>query len=670
MRVKTLILIMILGMLLIPSCICDVSEATPTVTYGSDSVGGRLITFDPNGGNGGYNQYVISENKVYFPTEYGDNDNRQAYRNGYVLMGWTGEDGKTYYPGLSYEPTSSRYNALWDDIRYECCSRIQGSSNVRMADAQHIVVSQNGSIPLDTSNDYGATIVIKNCASQPLLRYTLTVTYNGHTTTSTYESINGTVSSDWLTMTLKGGSFSFSGTTDKVGVHEITLRVQTKKMGGSYGDLDDAKNVWFVSVCDKDTDPSNIRHVYYNGTDVARGPYGTAIQLPNADVYNKRQNGWSMMVDGSPVTYPLGGSYTIKDKDITLVASEYTDSDLSSGAIGIIAYNSNGGYYEGSFAGLVLSDGCATLKDGSIVKKSGKVFIGWNLTGSPSDAIYPAGYSFRANSEYTELVAVWGTSSSKVDVDFVNPSNGTQNFTLSLTPNHEYVLPMNNIYAPSGYTFKGWSEDRYDVGSGTAIAVNSVHISSNKTYYAIFEKGTGGVVTTYTVTYSDDSGTPRIAEITAGGKAPKFIASQSNGKAFDCWRLSNGQEWDFSRPITQDIDLIANYLPIFHLEIDGTTVKVILDCDSSKTRVSFSDGFSDGLVHKVSPNTNGHVTVTVDTVNGQYTAVYSYSVGSDVDVGDDDDNKDSEKKNDDLTYWLVGAFLVILAVLLIGRMYL
>ena len=72
----------------------DDSSASYSSTFGSDSVGAERIVFDSNGGSGGYAQYVLNGNSVYFPTEYkapgtSNNTYSQIARSGYVLMGWS-----------------------------------------------------------------------------------------------------------------------------------------------------------------------------------------------------------------------------------------------------------------------------------------------------------------------------------------------------------------------------------------------------------------------------------------------------------------------------------------------------------------------------------------------------------------------------------------------------
>ena len=94
-------------------CIADGSDASYASTFGSDSVGAERIVFDSNGGSGGYAQYVLNGNSIYFPTEYkapglSNTAYSQISRNGYVLTGWS-EDrnvpSPAYQPGQSYTVT-------------------------------------------------------------------------------------------------------------------------------------------------------------------------------------------------------------------------------------------------------------------------------------------------------------------------------------------------------------------------------------------------------------------------------------------------------------------------------------------------------------------------------------------------------------------------------------
>ena len=166
------------------------------------------------------------------------------------------------------------------------------------------------------------------------------------------------------------------------------MNLKTKGVGGSYGDIDDLTCRWYVSSVDSENDASNIMHITYDGEDVGFGPYHTAVKL--SDSVSQRQKGWNVIVDGSPAVFPVGGSYFLVKKETVLSVSEYTfDEIVASGVVGVVAYNANGGYYNGPFAEIVPVDGYSGLKNGSAVSKEGCVFLGWNLTGSSDDPIYP-----------------------------------------------------------------------------------------------------------------------------------------------------------------------------------------------------------------------------------------------------------------------------------------
>ena len=830
----------------------DDSEASYASTFGSDSVGAERIVFDSNGGSGGYAQYVLNGNSVYFPTEYkasgvSNNTYSQISRTGYVLMGWSESSNATspsYSPGQSYTVTNDRtFYAVWKDLTYDCIDRFGGSGNDHDSEAQHVIVQSGSSPDLTIDDETGAYILMRASIDRGSIRYILTV--NGVSSTAT--QTNTSISADWLTLDIsRSGEFSFSGTPNRVGIYEITVEMQTKGMGGSWGELEDIWCKWYVSTYDSN-DPSNIYHVTYNGNDCGYGPFHTAVKLPNS--VSVRQKGWNVIVDGSPAIFPVGGSYTLVKKETILTVNEYTfDEVAASGVAGVIAYNANGGFYSGSFAELVPSDGYTGLKNGSIVTKEGHSFLGWNPTGSASDVIYTSGYLYDIQGEYTELKAVWGTPGSSATLYFENPGDGTQNFSYVTSAGYRYALPVNGITL-SGYDFIGWSETRYDVGTGIADAGNSVQVTSTKTYYAVFQPrvytctihydgngGTGvlgdqsetvssvphymtvagcpfsyagysfagwsetryadspsylpgssycftdsGEVTLYavwtevpmvdtnvfylifngngpsvtnvppqvyritsetetafyvpsavpqrdgyrfigwsetsfgnaqydpgeritlvladgqnsktltlfavweqkviggdgtevTVTFVADSGTLRSVKVPSGNSVMQISAPTIEGRAFLGWFTPSGK-WDFSSPVTEDMTLTAKYLKIFHLDINENSINVILDCNSSSTKVQFSDGFTGTYdsasipAHTVTPNTSGSVTVTVTTEDGQFSAVCHYTASGEI-VEDDHEEEKKGFQIDETVYYVAGGIVGILALFIVGRMFL
>lgn len=493
---KILIIAGALVAVMLASCMMSFdSDASYSVTFGSDSVGAEKIVFDSNGGSGGYAQYVLNGNDILFPSEYkGDGTSDILYskigRDGYVLIGWSEDRGASepiYYPGQTYTVVTDRtFYAVWKDLTYDCVERVSGSSLNYETEAQSILVLTGTSAVLDTSEGYGSIEIMMSALNRTNLEYTLSVSFDGSVRTSVLDSRTGSISADWLTATFNSGSFSFSGSPDRSGIYEITLNLKTKGVGGSYGDIDDLTCRWYVSSVDSENDASNIMHITYDGEDVGFGPHHTAVKLP--DSVSQRQKGWNVIVDGSPAVFPVGGSYSLVKKETVLSVSEYTfDEIAASGVVGVVAYNANGGYYNGPFAEIVPVDGYSGLKNGSAVSKEGCVFLGWNLTGSSDDLIYPTGYLYDFIDAYTELKAVWGPDSCSVaEIFLVNPGDGVQNNSFNAFVGFDYALPVNG-FAVSDHVFVGWSLNRYEVGSGDPLEGHHVTVSGNATYYAVFE---------------------------------------------------------------------------------------------------------------------------------------------------------------------------------------
>lgn len=504
------ILLVILAIALCPlTLIADEYDASYSMTYGSDSVGAEKIIFDSNGGSGGYAQYVLNGNTILFPTEYkkpgpSNTSYSAIHKTDYVLLGWSESRTATipqYYPGQSYTVTSDRtFYAVWGDLTYDCIEVFGGQEGVRYTEAQHSVAHIGSDPGLIIGNDTGAYVLMVAATERTGFRYTLTVEHNGIAVTSETTSRNVSISADWLTLNISNsGEFSFSGMPAYSGIYSINVQMQTKGIGNVYGEYEDLECRWYVSAVDPNSDASDMLHVTYEGEDIGYGPYHTAVKLP--DAVSKRQKGWNVVVDGSPAIFPVGGSYSTVIKETVLTASEYTYDEISAaGVVGIMAYNANGGFYTGAFAELVPVQGYKGLKGGDIVSKEGCTFLGWNLTGSPTDPIYPVGYLYDIEEEYTEMKAVWAESKVEMfKVHLVNPSDGNQNTSIDVAAGYHYMLPVHGFEA-SGYEFIGWSNAENPVGKGLPTESEIFEAEATKTYYAVYRP------VTYTVTIHYDAG--------------------------------------------------------------------------------------------------------------------------------------------------------------------
>ena len=523
------------------SCFCiltDESDASYSITYGSDSVGAERIVFDSNGGGGGFAQYVLNGNQIYIPTEHeSSGHSNNAYskisKEGHVLLGWS--ESRTasvpqYYPGHIYTVTSDRtFYAVWGDLTYDCMEKYGGISNDLYAEAQHADAVVNGNPGLVVDDDTGSYILMRSVIDRGSIRYILTVDHDGQSVSSIANTTNTSISADWVTMSISNtGVLTFSGTPDTTGVFLIQVEMQTRGMSGSYGDLENLFCRWYVTVSDPEHDASSIMHVTYEGEDIGYGPYHTAVRLP--DSVSQRQKGWDIVVDGSHAVFPVGGSYSVAKKETVLVKSEYTfDEIAASGIIGVIAYNANGGSYNGAFAELVPVSGYQGLKSGSIVSKQGCSFLGWNATGSPSDPIYPVGYLYDIGSGYSELKAVWSQSPvSFFKVHLVNPGSGSQNVSFDAVAGYSYMLPVHG-FEQSGYDFLGWSDTRSDPGKGQVTEGDSVELASTRTYYAVYRP----ITYTFTIHYLSGAGEGSMPDQTVESETVPFYMTLL-GSVFIC----------------------------------------------------------------------------------------------------------------------------------------
>ena len=501
-----------LAIALVPT---DESEAE---TFGSPDVGAKLIEFDANGGYGGYGQYVLSGDRFYFPTERetpGDlnSDYDRIAHDGFVLAGWSTQNDATspqFYPGSLSDAVTvkEKYYAVWTPLEYDC-----QNVGTTMKLAQSLLAPIGTDVALDTDGeDIGDLMeaMIFLTMNHSKSKFVLEATRNGQTQSGSIviEGLGGNENSQ----VAGAGGFSFQirkgvphiwGTAHFVpGITEVKLtHFDYNGRTGTFSEDWTAK--WFVSTYDESKDPSNLVWVQQPGTDGVHlhGPYGTAARLPGKVESQDLQKGWCLEVNNRP-EYPLGGSLTLT-VSASLTPTFYSAQDILDYA-GVIAYDAMGGRYNGSIAGLVDPKGYVALKGFDAVSKDGYRLAGWNPTGSPSDVVYPFGYLYDAQGQYTELKAVWVQSDSIRDVSFSDPS-GNPSTTYTEVSGLAYAVPIHG-FDKTGYTLKGWSSTKHGLGEGDAEVTRSAVASGNKTWFAVYETD----IPTLTITYRTNgaSGVP------------------------------------------------------------------------------------------------------------------------------------------------------------------
>ena len=182
-------------------------------------------------------------------------------------------------------------------------------------------------------------------------------------------------------------------------------------------------------------------------------------------------------------------------------------------------------------AQMVVKDDKAT--EPTAPTREGYTFVEWQLDGKKYD------FSTKVTKDIT-LVAVWKENTYTVTFD---AKGGTP------APNAQTVKEGKAATAPTaptkkGYTFVEWQLDgaKYDF---------STPVTKDITLVAVWKQN-------FTVTFDANGGTPTpdAQTVVKDGTATEPTAPTKEGYTFAGWQL-DGKKYDFSKPVTQDIKLVA-----------------------------------------------------------------------------------------------------------------
>ena len=557
------------------SVVCDDSDASDT-TY--------VVTLKANGGtaSAGSNEKsysIISGQPFTAPSN-------TYTKSGYILMGWSESSSGSVklYPGQSMTITSNKtLYAVWQDLTYVGLSEIGGSSKSDEFEADVVQTTVGGSPTLKFSDD-GPYIIMREMTSRGSFQYGLSVTHNGTVLSSVTTDLNTSISADWATLKItKSGELSISGGPTREGVYTVDVTMKTKRLGGSYGDLDDIMLRWYV-VVPVSADEQPVLSFSMNGgtgsVNKVQGPAGTATVLPNVTDSSGNQitkDGWTLVGweipdgKGSKSVYALGSLYTLSFTT-TATAKWIQDPD-------VLVYSLDGGSLSNVQAYVVYDGNNITLRSTGVTK-DGYTFIGWRESYNDMLAYAPGLEITVSGSMYMEAYFV---------------PNGTKLYTVTFNTNGgqgpadlntQKVEPGKSVFLPKvgfvrdGYEFVGWSTER----DGEVISP-SVVIDSDTTLYAIWqeniEPGPGPEpVTKYIVTFRVNQGAESYApqEVRSGGYATEPKEPTRDGYVFLGWKsLTDTDMWDFMRDtVTNDTTLEAQWEQHFTIEYSETKVTVTI----------------------------------------------------------------------------------------------
>ena len=210
-----------------------------------------------------------------------------------------------------------------------------------------------------------------------------------------------------------------------------------------------------------------------------------------------------------------------------------------------------------------------------ITPPAGKVFVGWEAA---DGQLYQDGSTLRVSADTIKnseipLTARWGADPVLTMLTYVydgreqpyQPDFGAQDpgsVTVSEIINNDKVVlgsfeEVTGLQAPDGFFFAGWYSDPACTGDPlTEVIVDTVNEKTENIVYAKWLPCTVHVI-------FDENGGSDVADQTLpyGEKAVEPTTTRP-GYTFDGWMLPDGTPYDFDTPVTEDITLIARWIPV------------------------------------------------------------------------------------------------------------
>lgn len=355
---------------------------------------------------------------------------------------------------------------------------------------------------------------------------------------------------------------------------------------------------------------------------VEDGETGTQPEPPTREGYTFK--GW--LLDGQPYdfTQPVTG-------DITLTA-DWEQSMLS------VTFDPGDGEPVTSVS-VAYGD---TVDEPEAPTRDGYEFADWLLNGTPYDFTQPV-------TKDLTLVADWMKAEHTVTFD---TDGGSPIDSQSITDGDTVDEPK----APTkdGYVFSGWLEDGkpYDF---------STPVTSDITLTAQWEKAAPAV---HVVSFDTGKGSPVPSQnVTDGDKATEPDMPTLEGYEFTGWLL-DGQPYDFSTPVTDDITLTAEWVktPVNHtvtFDTDGGAElpsQTVADGETAtQPEVPVRDGYVflgwllNGKAYDFSTPVTGDITLTANWAKAKpasHTVTFDAANGSKPDTVKVEDGKTVTKPKD------------------------
>ena len=339
-----------------------------------------------------------------------------------------------------------------------------------------------------------------------------------------------------------------------------------------------------------------------NGTKTVKGGviYGGTGSSIGTSVY-----GGGVYVEG-------GGQFTMEGGNIVGCTASatfqargggvYVDGDgtftMSGGSIA--GCTTVGGY---SYGGGIYNEGTVNLSGAAEIRDC-------HAKDSDGDAAHGGGISDNGEAfQISGNVRITGCTASGGGMDAVSMGTG------SVISGGTFDGSVQNTGTISGGTFNGRVVNSNKITDGifNGEVVNDYGTISGGTFNGVvtnYSTITEGAISGITVTYKANGGIYATQIVPSGSTAIKPVDLAKHGYTFDGWYTSDGAQWDFTTPITENITLTARWtLKAQEVSNEQELTDALADSANGVVRLTADITITAGLkiTRDVTVDLNGHV---------------------------------------------------------------
>ena len=534
-----------------------------------------VVSYYPNGGMVSPTSVnVVSDSSTTLPT---------PTRTGYTFAGWYKDSSLTNYVGAadaSFTPTSSvSLYAKWNINQYTITYDYKTNGGTALSsETQTFKFNYNSSVsltPQATKNDWtfvgwntdktahtalsSYTMPDKNVTLYAIYSKTLSAnfysginkytretknitiwnseTYGNITTPSSATSISGWTYLGWTTSTTAAKSLitsnnaavSINATAGTVDFYALYSQTQTLTFNANGGS----------GV------PSEISGTAYLNSSGNKNNINNTIPTTVPSKTGHTFAAWNTTSDGNGTDYQTGNSYTNSTQNDTLYA-RYTTNNYT------VTYD-----HKTNGSDVLLGQTSDSVPYGSAVNlsvragKTGWSFVGWNTDKNATVGL--TSYTMPAHN-----ITLYAIYKKVLTANFVsgNPAKtSTNTYTIyNRETNHDFDIPTASSI--SGWTLKGWTEDKTATSSTVLVNGTSVGITDaqgTRTFYGLYTQ-------THTLTYNANggSGAPSTESKTAYYNA---CGTQTNTSFTVSTIKPTRSGYNFLGWSTSSSATVATYLP-------------------------------------------------------------------------------------------------------------